>query len=59
MFGSGSGISSCCGPSEVAGVVGDGSEVSDGKPETFGGGEIGICEEEDAVEVACCLAASA
>ena len=59
MFGSGDGVPSCCGPSVVEGVVGDRSEVSDGKPETFGGGEIGICEEEDAVEVACCLAASA
>ena len=49
MFGSGGGVSSC-------------GEVSDGKPETFDGG-IGICDEEDdeedAVEVACCLAASA
>ena len=53
------GVSSCCGPNVVAGVVGDGNEVSDGKPETFGGGGIGICEEEDAVDAACCLATSA
>ena len=42
------------------GVVSGSLEVSDGKPETCGGGGIGMCEEEDdAVEAACCLAASA
>ena len=57
MFGSGSGMS-VSGAKAVAGVVGDGSEVSDGKPETCDGG-IGICEEEDDDDAACSLAASA
>ena len=56
MFGSGNCVSGS-GPKAVAGVVGDGSEVSDGKPETCDGG-IGICEEEDDDDAACCLAAS-
>ena len=51
MCGSGSGISGC-GPREAASVVGDGNEVSDDKPETFGvvDGGMGMCEEVDAVD---------
>ena len=60
MFGSGSGVSGC-GPSVVAGAVGDGNEVSGCKPETFGVvvGGMGICEEEDAADAWCCRAALA